>query len=73
MVTRTWTYAARRRFFLYGPAALLGAALFLTAGHLVNGASLIGAALMIPAAIAAALDNDPTPVRTGPHTPRRTP
>lgn len=65
MVTRTWTYAARRRIFLYTPATALGAVLFLVAGYPANGATILGAALMLSAALAAALDNDPTPVKTG--------
>lgn len=71
-VTR-WTYAARRRVFIDAPVAVLGAVLFLSAGYPANGATILGGLLMISAALAAALDNDPTPVRTGPHTSRRTP
>lgn len=71
MVTRTWTYAARRRIFLYVPAAVVGAVLFLATGYPANGATVLGSLLMLTAALAAALDNNPTPVETGPHTSRR--
>ncbi len=60
MVTRTWTFAARRRAFLYAPAAALGAVLFLTAGYPANGVTVLGGALLILAALAAAFDNDDT-------------
>lgn len=65
MVTRNWTYAARRRLFIDAPVALLGALFYLGTATAPNGATVLGVFMMLTAALAAALDNDSTPAETG--------
>lgn len=54
----TWTYSARRRVFVYVPASVVGAFLFLVVGYPLNSITVLGGALMIFAAVAAAFDNN---------------
>ena len=65
VIGRTWTYAARRRVWLYAPLAMLAGIGLAVADYRLNALGLLAGFVLVAAGLASALDDSPaTPTNT---------